>query len=85
MGLSLFLVEVMGMEVRGVAVACLIAEYSALGLGLILVLKNLDWSMARPALSGSSSISSPIRMLRVNRDLFTHGKSGLTVHGEAVR
>lgn len=67
---SYYLVKIAGMDVRGVALGTVIAQYTGLIIGLVLVLKKykpyINWSLANRL----SSLSEYSRFLKVNFDIF---------------
>ena len=68
--LDLLFVVGFGLQVAGVALATLIAEYAGLGLGLVLVARELRRRPGRWDLRGLLEPASLRRMLAVNRHLF---------------
>lgn len=67
---SLCFVYVLGMKVEGVALGTVVAEYSGLGIALVLWMKYYGKLRFRIALRNSLQFSAMRRFFAVNRDIF---------------
>ncbi len=69
-GISYYLVKVVGMDVKGVALGTVIAQYIGLILGIILILKKYRDYIDMSLISELTTLSAYGRFLKVNFDLF---------------
>jgi MATE family multidrug resistance protein len=77
--LDLLLVTVLGLDVKGVAVASLVSEYLGLAVGLFLLRHTLARGLREWPAGALKAVAPLLRLLAVNRDIFLRTLALLTV------